>query len=97
MLNGTSPCTDKRQIATVSRHGLIAVVLSTSSPPSIVSLSLALLLLLLSLEVLPGEVGRGTADQHEGVDADAQAGGIARVCGSDGAGLGCIGLWVAGL
>lgn len=64
----------------------------TYDPP----LSLALLLLL-SLEVLVAEVGCGTADEHEGVEAEAEAGGIAGVCGGDCAGLGCLGGWVAGL
>lgn len=57
-----------------------------------------LLLLLLSLEILVGEVGGGTTDEHDGVHADAEARGIARRCGGgDGAGLGCLGGRVAGL
>lgn len=47
------------------------------------------LLLLLSLEVLVGEVGCGTTDEHNGVHTDTEAGGIARRCrGGNGAGLG---------
>lgn len=61
------------------------------------SLSLACLLLLLGLEVLVGEVGSGTADEHDSVDTDAEAGGIARRGSLDGTGLGSLGGWVAGL
>lgn len=69
----------------------------SSKPDPRSSLSLALLLLLLSLEVLVAEVGRSTTDNNEGVDTEAEAGGVARVRGGDGTGLGCLGGWVAGL
>lgn len=60
-------------------------------------LGLACLLLLLGLEVLVGEVGSGTADEHDCVDTNAEAGGIARRCGRDGTGLRGLGGWVSGL
>lgn len=60
-------------------------------------LSLACLLLLLGLEVLVGEVGSGTADEHDSVDANAEAGSIARRRGRDGTGLRGLGGRVSGL
>lgn len=60
-------------------------------------LSLTCLLLLLGLEVLVGEVGSGTADEHESVDTDAEAGGIARRSSLDGTWLGGLGGRVSGL
>lgn len=57
-----------------------------------------LLLLLLGLEILIGEVGGGTTNEHDGVHTDAEASGITgRCCGGDSAGLGCLRGWVAGL
>lgn len=57
-----------------------------------------LLSLLLGLQVVIGKIGRSTTDEHKGVDANAQAGGIAgRGCRGDGAWLGRLGRWVAGL
>lgn len=71
---------------------------ATPAPLQLASpLSLACLLLLLGLEVLVGEVGSGTTDEHDGVHADAEAGGIARRRRSDGTGLGGLGGRVSGL
>jgi len=52
---------------------------------------------LLLLEVVVGEVGNQTSDEHNGIETDANAGG--RVVGSrgNGTGLGGLGLGVAGL
>lgn len=59
---------------------------------------LHLLLFLLRLEILVGEVGGGTTDEYNGIHANAKAGSIAGRCGGgDGAGLGRLGGWVAGL
>ncbi|KAL2273860.1 hypothetical protein FJTKL_04041 [Diaporthe vaccinii] len=58
---------------------------------------LACLLLLLGLEVLVGEVGSGTTDEHDSVHTDAEAGGIARRRRRDGTGLGSLGGRVSGL
>lgn len=59
---------------------------------------LCLLGLLLGLKVVVAEVSDSTAEKHESVDADAQAGGVAGRCGGvDGANLGFLGGWVAGL
>lgn len=59
---------------------------------------LSILLCLLSLEVIVGEVGRGTTDEDDGVDTDAQARGITGRGGRrDGTGLGGLGGRIAGL
>lgn len=69
----------------------------TLSPILEARLSL-LLSSLLGLEILVGKVGGRAADEHDSVDTDAQAGGVAGRCGGgDGAGLGSLGGWVAGL
>lgn len=60
-------------------------------------LGLACLLLLLGLEVLVGKVGSGTTDEHDGVDTDAEAGGIARRRRRDRTGLGGLRGRVSGL
>lgn len=59
---------------------------------------LCVLSLLLGLEVVVAEVSGSTAEEHESVDADAEAGGVAgRRGGVDGAVVGCLGGRVAGL
>lgn len=67
------------------------------APLQLASFLLALLLCLLGLEVLVGEVGSGTTDEHDGVHTDAESGGVARRRRSDGTGLGGLGGWVTGL
>ena len=73
----------------------------TFTPPAPLQLAfllgLACLLGLLGLEVLIGEVGSGTTDEHDGVHTDAEAGSIARRRRRDGTGLGGLGGRVSGL